>query len=70
MSAAPKKEAPPPAPAAPASLIVGVRYSLPEMLAELKIERAAAFFAMEMLAQDEIKKLVKARAPRRVNQKK
>ena len=65
MSTAPKTAAP-----APANPIAGVRYSLPEMLAELKIERAAAFFAMEMLAQDEIKKLVKARAPRRVNQKK
>ena len=56
--------------AVPANLPTGVRYSLPQMLAELKIERAAAFFAMEKLEQDEIKKLFHPKAPRRGNVKK
>ena len=56
--------------AVPAILPSGVRYSLPQMLAELKVERAAAFFAMEKLEQDEIKKLFRPKAARRVNVKK
>lgn len=70
MSVAPKKEETGPAVAVPSNLLAGVRYSLPEMLAELKIERAADFFAMEKLEQDEIKKLFNAKAPRRVRLKK
>ena len=46
-----------------------VKYSLPEMLEELKAERAAASFAMEQLDQQEIGKLFKAKAPRRVKSK-
>lgn len=41
-----------------------VRYSLPEMLEELKAERAAASFAMEQLDQQEIGKLFKTKATR------
>ncbi|MDB6168220.1 MAG: hypothetical protein JWM88_1084 [Verrucomicrobia bacterium] len=52
----------------PSHLIAGVRYSLPDMLAELKVERAAAAFAMEKLEQSEIQKLFKA--PRRAKLKK
>ncbi len=52
-------------PPALASLIAEVRYSLPQMLAELKHERATGSFAMEKLDQNEIGKLFKAKAPRR-----
>lgn len=44
--------------------IAEVRYSLAELLEEIKTERAAAVFAMERLDQHEIKKLFKAKAPR------
>ena len=39
-----------------------VRYSLPEMLEELKAERAAASFAMEQLDQQAIGKLFKTKS--------
>jgi hypothetical protein len=39
-----------------------VKYSLPEMLEELKAERAAASFAMEQLDQQEIGKLFKTKS--------
>lgn len=52
------------APALPAGLSE-VRYSLPEMLRELKAERASASFAMEKVDQTEIAKLFKTKAPRR-----
>lgn len=67
MSPAQKTEA-----AAPPSAIAitEVKYSLPEMLHELKAERAAATFAMEKLDQVEIGKLFKAKAPRRVKPQK
>ncbi|MDB6127605.1 MAG: hypothetical protein JWM35_1501 [Verrucomicrobia bacterium] len=68
MSDARQREKAVPATAVPANLIGEVRYSLPEMLAEIKIERAAAAFAMEKLDQSEIKKLFKT--PGRVNPKK
>jgi len=42
-----------------------VRYSLPDMLRELKVERAAATFAMEKLDQREIEKLFKSQPFRR-----
>lgn len=42
-----------------------VRYSLPAMLEELKAERAASSFAMEILDQNEIGKLFKAKSSRR-----
>jgi hypothetical protein len=46
-----------------------VRYSLPQMLAELKLERTTGFFAMEKLDQNEIGKLFKAKGPRRAKSK-
>jgi hypothetical protein len=47
-----------------------VRYSLPQMLRELEVERATGSFAMEKLGQTEIGKLFKAKAPlRRVKSK-
>lgn len=49
----------------PPLIIAEVRYSLPQMLKELEIERAAGSFAMEKLDQTEIGKLFKAQTPRR-----
>jgi hypothetical protein len=40
--------------------LMGVRYSLPQMLAELRLERASGSFATEKLDQTEISKLLKA----------
>jgi hypothetical protein len=54
----------------PATVITEVRYSLPEMLEELKTERAVGSFAMEKLDQHEIGKLFQAKTPRRVKPKK
>lgn len=45
--------------------IAEVRYSLPEILRELQVERAAAGFAMEKLDQREIEKLFKSELLRR-----
>ncbi len=60
-----------PAPSRPLPVIAEVRYSLPEMLEELKAERATGVFAMEKLDQFEIGKLFKANAtPRRAKSKK
>ena len=53
----------------PPSTISEVKYSLPNLLEELKGERAATGFAMEKLDQNEIGKLFKAKAPRRVKSK-
>jgi len=47
--------------------IAEVRYSLKDMLKELKAERSSTAFAMEKLEQTEIAKLIKARKPRRKN---
>ena len=64
---------PPPEPnsrdpvAAPA-VLTEVKYSLPDLLRELKTERAAGSFAMEKLDQTEIGKLFKAK-PRRAKSK-
>lgn len=55
-------------PSAP-PVITEVKYSLPELLNELKGERAASTFAMEKLDQTEIGKLFKAKSPRRVKSK-
>jgi hypothetical protein len=55
---------------APALAVAEVRYSLPQMLQELKAERAASTFAMEKLDQHEIGKLFKAKPTRRVKPKK
>jgi hypothetical protein len=42
-----------------------VKYSLPQMLQELKAERATSTYAMERLDQHEIGKLFKSKTPRR-----
>ena len=65
MSATPPAPAPDGAPPA----LAEVRYSLPQLLAELKAERATSTFAMEKLDQAEIGKLFKAKSPRRVKPK-
>jgi len=46
-----------------------VKYSLPEMLAELEAERGSASFAMEKLDQSEIGKLFKSKKTARVKPK-
>lgn len=38
-----------------------VRYSLPEMLAELKMERRSSMFAMEILDQVEIERIFQSK---------
>lgn len=57
-----------PAPTAPESPQPGlqeVRYSLPELLAELRLERTTGAFAQEKLHQVEIAKLFPKRKQRR-----
>ncbi len=49
--------------------IAEVRYSLPQMLAELKLERTTGQFAMEKLDQNEIGKLFKSKSSRRAKPK-
>jgi hypothetical protein len=57
-------------PAAPARIkIPEVKYSLPEMLEEIKAERAASSFAMEQLDQQEIGKIFKSKAARAKSKK-
>lgn len=56
---------PPPSPI----IVREVKYSLPLLLEELKIERAAGSFAMEKLDQKEIGKLFKAKTTRRAKSK-
>jgi len=61
---------PPAEPNPPAPIgLAEVRYSLPDLLRELKTERVASVFAMEKLDQAEIGKLFKAKAPRRAKPK-
>jgi hypothetical protein len=48
----------------PSYRIAEVRYSLPDILEELKAERASGGFAMEKLDQNEIGKMFKAKASR------
>lgn len=69
MSAAHDSDSPALAPS-PSGGVAEVRYSLPQMLQELKAERAASTFAMEKLDQHEIGKLFKAKPTRRVKPKK
>jgi hypothetical protein len=57
-----------PAPAA-APVLAEVRYSLPDLLRELKSERASSTFGMERLDQHEIGKLFKTRKTRRAKNK-
>jgi len=59
-----------PAPEAPKkSVLSEVKYSLPEMLAEIDAEKGSASFAMEKLDQSEIGKLFKAKKPTRAKPK-
>lgn len=60
MSSTPQPESTP-----PSLRLAEVRYSLPQLLEELKAERAASTFAMEKLDQQEIGKLFKTKAVRR-----
>jgi hypothetical protein len=46
-----------------------VRYSLPDLLEELKAERASASFAMEQLDQREIGKIFKSKSSRAKSKK-
>ncbi|MEY2880630.1 MAG: hypothetical protein RLZZ15_3010 [Verrucomicrobiota bacterium] len=63
MSAAAKPDG---AASAPAEIVIAeVKYSLPQLLLELKAERTGGAFAMEKLDQNEIGKLFKANAARR-----
>lgn len=57
-------------PAAPVSQIAEVRYSLPELLRELAVERSVGTYSMEKLDQTEIGKLFKAKVQRRAKLKK
>ena len=64
------ESAPAGSPAAPKSgMLAEVRYSLPEMLAEIQAEKGSASFAMEKLDQAEIGKLFKAKKSIRVKPK-
>ena len=67
MNMAPAENTPPEAPKA--GMLAEVRYSLPEMLAELEAERGSASFAMEKLDQSEIGKLFKSKKPIRAKPK-
>lgn len=53
----------------PLTMVREVKYSLPDLLQELKGERASSAFGMEKLDQTEIGKLFKAKPTRRVKSK-
>jgi hypothetical protein len=53
-----EQEAAAPAPPTP-DLVMGLRYSLPSMLAEIRLEKISGSYAMEKLDQKEIGKLFK-----------
>ena len=57
-------------PLPPPVVIAEGKYSLPQILLELKAERSASTFAMEKLDQTEIGKLFKAKPTRRVKPQK
>ncbi len=59
---------PPAAPLPPQ--IAEVRYSLPELLREITVERSVGTYSMEKLDQTEIGKLFKAKGQRRAKLKK
>lgn len=69
MSHAPNQPLSDAAPDLSSMQLAEVRYSLPQMLAELKLERTSGVFAMEKLDQNEIGKLFKAKASRRAKPK-
>jgi len=54
------------APAPDHAGLVGVRYSLPQLLREVQQERSTSALAMEKLEQVEIAKLFQKNRPRRV----
>jgi hypothetical protein len=56
--------------APPKPVLQEVRYSLPELLAELKSERASGTFATEKIDQSEIVRMFKPPPPRRAKPKK
>ena len=59
-----------PPPAAPKSIVLSeVKYSLPDLLAEIDAEKGSASFAMEKLDQAEIGKLFKTKKIVRVKPK-
>jgi hypothetical protein len=58
-----------PAPLPSPDFVVGVRYSLPAMLVEIKTERVTGAYAMEKLDQQEIGKLFKPQKRRRAKPK-
>lgn len=47
------------------SFVHGVRYSLPDLLAEIRVEKVTGSYAMEKLDQKEIGKLFKPQKRRR-----
>ena len=51
-------------PPSPRSSVTEVRYSILNLLEEIKADRSASSFAMERLDQNEIGKIFKARNPR------
>jgi len=55
--------------AAKPPVLTEVKYSLPDLLAEIDAERNSASFAMEKLDQGEITKLFKAKKPTRAKPK-
>ncbi len=54
-----------PEPADPLARIAEVRYSLPSLMDELKLERTTGSFAMEKLNQVEIAKVFKSKKAKR-----
>jgi hypothetical protein len=63
------ESSPSPAPASKPPVLSEVKYSLPDMLAEIDAEKGSASFAMEKLDQAEIGKLFKSKKPVRVKSK-
>lgn len=66
MSTQPDSETPP----TPQSLLIEVKYSLPDLLSEIANERAIGSYGMEKLEQQEIQKLFKSKPTRRAKVKK
>jgi hypothetical protein len=56
-------------PSAPKETIAEIRYSLPELLEELKLDRTTGSFSMEKLDQTEITKLFETHKKRRAKKK-
>ena len=56
-------------PSAPKEMIAEIRYSLPELLEELKLDRTTGSFSMEKLDQTEITKLFETHKKRRAKKK-